>query len=150
MEPHVDHQTDPHTNEENRHVCVFCRDGLKHPLFVYIAYDRRTPIRKINKKQQLHFSSSSSPFHDIECQKRTAGYRPGWKSTKAIAPYLKLYLFVRIYTRKKHYKNLYKRMKFITYETILNLFIFIANEQNTILNTEDGNLFQTPVLSPSM
>jgi hypothetical protein len=121
--------------------CQYCASGTNHPLFLYLAYDSRLPIRNISKKQHIHMGSSSYPFMAIKCENRQQGYRPGCKITKTVAPNWVVYLCICIQTQRRKYKDLYKNLKDVTYDNVMNLFASIAREQHAVIATSDARIF---------
>lgn len=71
------------------HTCKYCTamPPLEHPLYVYLARDRRIPDAKLTNAY-VYIGISRHPFHRLVYnQNRKAGWKVGSKATKPIAPH---------------------------------------------------------------
>jgi hypothetical protein len=74
--------------------CRYCADGRIHPVWVYLARDRRIPNDRLGS-MYAYVGMSRHPLHRLAYnQNRAAGWRVGSKSTKSIAPHWQLEMVV--------------------------------------------------------
>ena len=69
-------------------ICKYCSavPPAAHPLYVYLARDRRIPTAKL-ANAYVYIGISRHPFHRLMCnQNRRPGWKVGSKATKPIAP----------------------------------------------------------------
>jgi len=77
-----------------KYACRFCRDGLDHPKYVYLARDKRIPDSKLSDAY-CYLGLTRHPFHRLEFnQNRKKGWKIGSKATRPIAPHWKLELIL--------------------------------------------------------
>lgn len=111
--------------------CTYCRSGETHPLFLYVLTDKRIAFQNINHKKQIAIGLSSQPFVHVQCQNRIAGYKAGWKATKAVAPNWQIVSLLRVHVNGKKYREVGKRMKNVTAKTLVHFIHTTAKQNNT-------------------
>jgi hypothetical protein len=66
--------------------CRYCQQNLVHPVFIYLARDKRIPEERLSS-MYAYVGLSRHPLHRLYCnQNRMPGWKVGSKCTKAVAP----------------------------------------------------------------
>lgn len=69
--------------------CAYCAGGHRHPQFVSLLVDGRlSPQQLASEDASVHVDYSRQPMANLACHQRRRRYRPGPKTTKALAPHI--------------------------------------------------------------